>query len=143
MESARDFFNYEDDPHRARVLFAAILIAMGTGLTGAIVYLALTGPAIRWAVAAAGFAVGAGALMLLARSGQQTTGAREARRSPPWYFSVGILAGGITVPLLESASGTVQIAALAVFDGYLVAMGVKARRGVAREHAMADHPTLG
>jgi hypothetical protein len=139
----KEFFNYKEDRHRARVLFGAILIAMVTGLSGAVVYLAVTGPATRWAVAAIGFAVGAVVIIVLARSGQQTTDSRDSRRSPPWYFSAGIFAAVFVVPFLENASGTVQIAALAVADGLFAAVAVMARRGVLRERAMAGHPTLG
>jgi undecaprenyl pyrophosphate phosphatase UppP len=139
----REFFKYKEDRHRARVLFGAILVAMVTGLSGAIVYLAVTGPAMRWVVAATGFAVGAVVIIVLARSGRQTADSRDSRRSPPWYLGVGIFAAALVVPFLDSASGTVQIAALAVADGVFVAMAVLARRGVLRERAMADHPTLG
>jgi len=107
------------------------------------VYLAVTGPAIRWVIAAIGFAVGAVIIIVLAQSGQLTTGSSDSRRSPPWYYWVGIVAVGFAVPALESASGTVQIAALAVADGLFTAIAVIARRGVLRERAIADHPTLG
>jgi hypothetical protein len=73
-----------EDQHRARVAFGFILAVSIAGLSAGTVYLATTGPAWRWLVAAGAFAVGTGLVLVLLRFETKQGAHRRCRSGSEW-----------------------------------------------------------
>lgn len=126
--------SFLETQHSARVFLAVALTATIAGLSIAVVALAASGPAIRWAVGASGFAVGCAIMWLMVRF--QRPPQPTVASSPPAagrIYWVGIVVVIFLVPILEGAGATAEVAGLSVSDGLLAVLAVTVRRNVMRE----------